>query len=808
MQNSETILNFKNLYMKRLVVSIVFILVVIQCFSQVSELNVPVQNYVKKEGWKANWISNPDIYPNEYSVSMYRKIIDLDSQPEKYIIHVSGDNRYQLYINGKYVCFGPQLSDPRHWRYETIDIASFLQKGKNIIAAEVINWGQDRFFGIISTQSALIIDGNSENEEAIRTNDKTWKTAVNKAYRIKHVNWMFSKDIVGGFYASNPTDSVDANQYPWGWNTLEYNDSDWKNAKWIAGASAFGGSMNWILKPRTTPLLVSKMERFNSIARSENIKVDQEFLQGKKELKIPANSKVSFLIDHKYLSIGFPEIIFSGGKNSHVRIGYAENLFDKNREKGNRNDIKDKHFIGIRDVYDLDGSVNAKFKPLWMRSFRFVFIEIETKNDPLTLNDFYNVYVSAPFDQKGTFLSGNPRYDKLMEVCARTVKNCTQDNYVSDAYYEQMMYVGDSRPHAMTYLSLTGDTLHFRNAIEQFSYSRLPDGMITSCYPLKATFVHPTFSLIWIDMLFDYFMFCTDKKFVKDQLPAARLVFDYFERISNENGIPGETEWAYFVDWYEQGRGGTAPESQKGNSATISLHYVYTLQNAAKMFSYFGMKYEADLYLQRAEALKKKVLDIFYDKSSGIVMEYPNKTFFDQHANIMAVLTDLVPIEEQKKIMETILNDNNFSRAGFYYRFNMFNALKHSKTGFLFEKVCQPWYDLIDLGLTTTPEAPLHIRSESHPWASSPAYGFFSVICGISPAEPGFKKIIIEPDLGDLQYINASYPHFYGLVKIDLKKTGKDKISGKITLPQKLSGDFIWKGKTINLLAGENTINN
>jgi hypothetical protein len=289
-------------------------------------------------------------------------------------------------------------------------------------------------------------------------------------------------------------------------------------------------------------------------------------------------------------------------------------------------------------------------------------------------------------------------------------------------------------------------------------------------------------------------------------LPAARLVFDYFDRIENENGLPGKTEWAYFVDWYEQGRGGTAPNSIDGNSATISLHLVYTLQNASKMFDYFGLKYEAELYAKKADKIKQKVFDLFYKKEEGVVMEDQNKTFYDQHANIMAVLTDLVPAEQQKKIMETILSDDKYSRAGLYYRFNMFNALKHSNSGFLYEKAAQLWYDLIDLGLTTTPETPTHMRSESHPWASSPAYAFFSVICGISPALPGFTKINIEPDLSYLNFVKATFPHHKGLVNLDLKKNKQGNIEGNIFLPKGLTGKFLWNGKAIELIEGDNII--
>jgi hypothetical protein len=77
-----------------------------------------------------------------------RKIFGLVNKPEQFITSVSADNHYNLFVNGKRVGFGPQLSDIRHWRYETIDLAPYLQAGDNVLAAEVFNWGYERFFGM------------------------------------------------------------------------------------------------------------------------------------------------------------------------------------------------------------------------------------------------------------------------------------------------------------------------------------------------------------------------------------------------------------------------------------------------------------------------------------------------------------------------------------------------------------------------------------------------------------------------------------------------------------------------------------
>ena len=58
------------------------------------------------------------------------------------MVHVTADNRYQLWVNGTRVVFGPARGDLNHWRYETIDLAPHLHAGRNVLAAVVWNYGE------------------------------------------------------------------------------------------------------------------------------------------------------------------------------------------------------------------------------------------------------------------------------------------------------------------------------------------------------------------------------------------------------------------------------------------------------------------------------------------------------------------------------------------------------------------------------------------------------------------------------------------------------------------------------------------
>src|SRR3954464_3754781 len=92
--------------------------------------------------WKAFWIQVPGAPPHDYGVYNFRKDFDLKEKPSQFIVHVSADNRYKLFVNGQFASFGPARGDIYHWNFETVDIAQYLHPGKNSLAAVVWNFGE------------------------------------------------------------------------------------------------------------------------------------------------------------------------------------------------------------------------------------------------------------------------------------------------------------------------------------------------------------------------------------------------------------------------------------------------------------------------------------------------------------------------------------------------------------------------------------------------------------------------------------------------------------------------------------------
>ena len=770
--------------------------------------------------WKAQWIMHPVIQPQQHAVILFRKSFDLKAKPESFIVHLSADNHYRLFVNGTYIQRGPARGDLSHWFYETVDIAPFLKPGKNTIAAEVINWGPKRSFTFFSQMTSFILQGDTENEKVVNTSGGTWKCYHNSAVSAKNVEWMTDRSTIDfGLYVGNPTDSIRGELYPWGWETSDYDDSKWPNAAWcdIAGGRGkqFAGGILYsggkMLVPRRSPPLLEKKIMFSTVKRMTGITANDSFIKGTGELLIPAWNKITVLIDNGVETLGYPEMIVSGGKNSMIRSMYAENLIINNKSpKGDRNVTEGKRMVGIKDIFIPDGGNGRVFKPTYIRAFRFIQLDIETKEDPLIISSYYNVECRADLDLKASFKSGNSDYDWIMEAGWRTVSICAQDMLLSDAAYEQMQYTGDSRVHNLTLMTLSGDDRLTRNSLIQFDQSRIPEGLTYACYPNPFHLIIPSYSLIWIDQVHDYMMWKDDREFISGFEPGITNVVDWFERRRLPNGLLGKIDWWGALAWPRHYINGEPPDIYKGNNTLYTLHYAYTLRHAAEILIFLGNNEKAAMFRARADEICSSVNRLCRN-GEGFYNESTENTQVSQITNIMAVLSEAVKGDEAKILMTRLLEPKDwFGQADLFLHVYLFEAMNKTGLGENFSKELSEWRLMKERGLTTFVEVPLewgeeNQRSECHPWSSSPDFYFFRTICGIKPIIAGHKEIEISPELGDLNFIEAVYPHHLGNIKMKLSKKGV-KISGEITIPAAIKASFRWNDKIQILKPGINTI--
>lgn len=771
-----------------------------------------------KHAWTAQWITHPTESTLDYGVFLFRRSFMLDKKPLKFKIYISADNRYMLFVNGKRISSGPALGDIQHYRYENYNISKFLKKGKNVIAVQVVNFGEFRKAAIQTFQTALILQGDKSNEANVNTGTGFWKVIKNQAYSYIP----FTSDSLKTYYAAGPGDKVIGKLYPWGWQKTKFDDSKWlkprkATVEFAVGRGFLYGS-TWFLVPRKIPFLEETVLRFKKVARVKGIKINKGFVKGKNPSIVPSNSKVSILLDQTFHTTGFPQLSYSKGEGSRIKITYAEALMKtiKTDEpisdgnllnvdlKGNRNKIKYKHIFGYYDLIFPDGGVNRMFRPLSRRTYRFVQLDITTANEPLVINDFYGIYTVYPFREKAKFVTDNPLLKNIWNTAWRTLRNSSQEIF-ADPYYEQLQYIGDSRIEALVSIYVSGDDKLMRKAIEQFDDSRITNGLTQSRYPSYITQVIPTYSLIWIHMLHDYYIYRNDPEFLKKFLPGMRSVLEWFSRRVDSTGMAANLDWWNFTDWTAGFPNGIPPGADNGYSANVNLQLAYALNDAVELFNNFGWDYEAAKYEKLSSGIRKSVYLHCFNKSDGLFAETPAKKIYSQHTNIFAILSNAFPAEQQKKLMKKIIKDKQLIQSTIYFKFYLFRALQKVGLGNLYLTMLQPWKNMIDKGMTTFGETDINPRSECHAWSSSPCFDFLHMVAGIYPLEPGFKSVMIEPNFGDLKSIDVIFPHYRGLIKIDLKRENM-AVEGKIVLPEKLTGKFKWGNKEIHLKSGENKI--
>jgi len=790
--------------------SIKFLLPFLLLFARhVSSQNVPVNPDLLGNYWPARWLAHPTAPATQYGVFHFRKTFDLTEKPVRFVVHVSGDHRYQLFVNGKSVGRGPARSDIWHWNFERFDLAPFLQKGKNALAAVVWNGGENAPFAQMSFQTGFILQGDSPSEALVNT-DTSWRVMQNLAYAPEPLDMakMRTYIVVGD------GERVDASKYPWGWEQPNFDDSKWLKAKtlWFsAKPRGLGSDGNWMLVPREIPPMEERPERLAKVRRAQGVTATEAFLQGKQPLVIPANSKATLLLDQGHLTNAYPHLVVSQGKNAVVTLTYAEALMDSKREKGNRNDIEGKTILGKQDVFIADGGTNRLFATLEFRTWRYVQLDIQTQGEPLRIEDFSGIFTGYPFEQKASFRSIPKKPSTIWEVGWRTARLCAQETYVDCPYYEQLQYTSDTRIQALISLYVSGDDRLMRKAIRDYDNSRISDGLTQSRYPCRDMQIIPTFSLFWVSMVHDYWMHRRDDEFVKSFLGGIDDVIRWHDaRLEVETMMNGPLEWWNFVDWAWpwsniERIGGVPDGARRGGSSILSLQYAYTLRQAAELFDYYGRSDRAAFCWDRAECIQTKVKGLCWDEKRQLLADTPEKQAFSQHANIWAVLTDAVPKDEQPDLLRRIMTDTSVRQATYYFKFYLFQALKKTGMGNQFLRQLGPWYAMLDNGLTTFAESPEPVRSDCHAWSASPVYEFLSTVCGINPGSPGFATVRIEPFLGDLEFVEGKMPHPRGEISIVLHRS-IDKLSAEIELPEGLSGTFHWKGKEATLKSGKQRV--
>lgn len=188
----------------------------------------------------ANWISGVDPIPEsdsllylDHPAPLLRKEFKLKKKPSRAELWITAAGYYTVWVNGNRVGdleLAPAWTDySKRIYYRKLDVAKYLNKGKNVIGIELGNgwynplplkmWGNRNLrknlaIGKPTVLANLTIDANGNSPMVIST-DQSWKHSQSSVTR---------NNIYLGEYHDLRND-------PKGWNNIGFDDSNWNNVE-------------------------------------------------------------------------------------------------------------------------------------------------------------------------------------------------------------------------------------------------------------------------------------------------------------------------------------------------------------------------------------------------------------------------------------------------------------------------------------------------------------------------------------------------------------------------------------------------
>lgn len=792
--------------------------------ADVVESDVSPPAWESRRAWSARWIRPPATLLRPFVAAFRLRLLLAEDTVARIV--VSADERYDLFIDGVRVGRGPERSDPLHWAYEAYEL--HLSRGEHMLVARTWALGELSPMAQTSAVPGFILS--------------PLDPAHVSTFATGHAPWEFKA--LAGYSFTDPMSAwgtgarldIDGRQFAWGFERG-------LGAGWITAETGPPGNSDLtrnvpsgeqVLRPAELPAMLDRtisgirvrlisapngdttstipVQAADHIASEEA--AWRTFLDEGQSLIVPPHTQRRVILDLDDYYCAYHELRTSGGAGSIVRIFWQESLYQNQSasEKGHRDEIEGKYFVttwskkdGIGDTFRPDGGENRSFESLWWHAGRYVEILVITQDEPLALHQLTLRETRYPLEMESRIEFDDPRLSTIVPLAVRTLQMCSHETYMDCPYFEQLMYIGDGRIEALITYAITRDDRLPKKALRTFEWSRLSNGLTQSRYPSRIRQIIAPFSLWWIGMLHDFAHWRNDREFVRELLPAARGVLDYFLNCRVDHGLIGGMAGWNFLDWTTGWTGGVPPDGKHGANASFNWQVVLALRQAAELEIYAGDPVIARRYQGLAKELARLTNVHFWNENRGLYADALDHATYSEHAQCLGLLAGGVPARRKKPLARNLLTAPDLARATIYfshYLFEAYRLLGHADA--VLDRLSM-WSDLAACGFKTLLEHPEPSRSDCHAWASHPLFHQFATLAGVRPAAPGFARVEIAPMLGSLVRAHVELVHPQGDILIDIERTGT-RVQARITLPPEIPGVFRWRGKAVALQPGSQTV--
>ncbi|MBR6586666.1 MAG: glycoside hydrolase family 127 protein [Kiritimatiellae bacterium] len=253
------------------------------------------------------------------------------------------------------------------------------------------------------------------------------------------------------------------------------------------------------------------------------------------------------------------------------------------------------------------------------------------------------------------------------------------------------------------------------------------------------------------------------------------------------------------VDWPPAERDGF--EFTKVNSVINAFHYRNLLE-MADMAQALGKVQEAVSFRSEAERVRLSYNGAFYDGLRGVYLDGEGCRNASIHANAAALAFGLVPSERIEPVVRHL--DSKGMACSVYFAQYLLEAYCIAGRADLALKYMtatgeRSWIGMMDFGSSITLEA-WNMKAKpnqdmNHAWGSAPLNVISRFILGVTPLEPGFRRISIAPQPGGLRWVDARVPTAAGTVHVNI---AGDRLVVETPAP----ANVVWGGKTHSVNAG------
>jgi hypothetical protein len=752
-------------------------------------------------------------------VAAYRLVFDV-AKAATARVHVSADERYELFLNGVRVGRGPERGDPANWFFESHDLS--LTPGPHVMVARVWSLGATGADAQMAVSHGFLFAPEGVWTARLGTGVAPWEVMALDAYSFE--------DKAPAFWRAAAL-TIDGRRCEWGIETGEARG--WRPA--TVGRRAMGRWWGWTLenehrlRPAMLPSLVDRrfptpgprrpgegsasrearapLPRVRHICAwalcddpvrgrnhlPEEAPAWEALLAGEGAVTVGAHTARRAIVDLDTYLCAYPELVTSGGTDAVIRIAWAETLYGSPEatpeDKGHRDEIEGKYFVGRGDTFLTDGGTGRRYEPLWWQAGRYVQIHVRAAADAVTLERLAFHETRYPLEMESHIQVSDAELTRLVPTCVRAMQVAANETYFDSPYYEEMQYTGDTRIECLVTHVMTRDDRLPRKAAVLFDSSRLANGFTQSRYPTRAPQVIPGFALWWICMVHDHAMW-RDAETARLLLPGVRATLAAFGRYMRDGLFTAPDGWN-FADWVEGWEAGIPPDGLVGASGVLNWHLVYALGVAADLERRMGAPQIAVWCESWRDELAARATEAFWDEGRGMLADDTSRRHFSEHTQCLAILSGALDPALAARAAGALLEEPGLARTTLYFSHYLFEALRGlGRVDRVLARIGEQWYPLLDRGLRTTVEKPEPTRSDCHAWSAHPLFHLFATVLGIRPSAPGFASVEVRPQLGGLARAAGILVHPRGEVHVECVSE-RGVLRGVVRLPPDVDGVLV-----------------